>query len=288
MILIFSCFIPMVNFLTIPMLTSAIVYLYLKLDYKRFALVYVLNVGVLAVLGGPALMLLLLLPFFFLPASVVLAAGYKGKVSAYRAILASGLTLVAEMVLLLVGLRAAGYDAFGMLKENFNDMLSLLPKGTISPTAVDAFFFTFQQISPFLMLFMGACFAFVSHAVCRLLLPRMDVAVPKLPPMRTLRLPRSTVIYFIVVMVLSLFVTEDGSSVLAMISYNLLPVLVVLLSLQMLSFLFFLVAHFRWNKAIPWLAVVLLVFWSGALYIAAFIGILDILFPLRARLTDKS
>lgn len=287
MILIFSCFIPMVNFVTIPMLTSAIVYLYVKLDFKRFALVYVLNVGVLAVLGGPALMLLLMLPLFFLPASIVLASGYKGKVSAYRAILASGLTLVAEMVLLLVGLRLAGYDAFGMLKDNFNEMLNILPKGTVSPTAVDAFFFTFQQISPFLMLFMGACFAFASHAVCRLLLTRMDVAVPKLPPMRSLRLPRSTVIYFVAVMMPSLFV-RDGSSVLAMISYNLLPVLLVLLSLQALSFLFFLVAHFRLNKAIPWLVVVLLVFWSGALYIAAFVGVLDILFPLRARLTDKS
>ena len=278
----------MINFITIPLLTVAIIYLYVKLDLKRFILVYLANLLIMVLIGGKIALLLLSLPLFFLPAAIVMGFFYKKQFTAYKAIIASGLTLVAEMIILLVGMKIAGYDPFNYLKNNFNEMIAFLPEGTIDSVAVESFFYMFQLISPFAMLFMGAGYAFASHGLSRLILTRMGELIPKLPSIRKLKLPRTTVIYFVLVMLLSMFVTEQSGSILAMVAYNILPVLTILLTLQALSFLFFVVHHFKWNKGIPWIAVVAVLFWSGGLYIAVFIGMLDILFPLRAKLTDKS
>ncbi|MBC8080452.1 MAG: DUF2232 domain-containing protein [Gorillibacterium sp.] len=288
MILIFSCFLPMINFITIPLLTVAVIYLYVKLDLKRFLLVYLANILIMILIGGKIAFLLLSLPLFFLPAAIVMGFLYKKSFTAYKAIIASGLILVAEMIVLLIGMKLSGYDPFNYLKDNFNQMITLLPEGTIEPAAVESFFYMFQLISPFLMLFIGASYAFTSHALSRLILPRMGESIPKLPSIQKLRLPRTTVIYFILVMLLSMFVDEQSGSILAMVAYNILPVLTILLTLQALSLLFFVVHHFKWNRGIPWIAIVIVLFWSGWLYITVFVGMLDILFPLRARLTDKS
>ncbi len=286
-LLFFSLIVPGINFLSIHFMMAVILYLYVKLDLKWFIPVYGLNVLLVVLVGGRIGPLMLLFPLIFLPGAVIMGILYKRKWSAFKTVVAGALTLVVEIVLSLIAVRLAGQDPFEAMKTMLHDSLSTLPSGMVDLSMLEVTMYTLQMVSPLMMLMIGFYYAFVTHGLSRWLFGKGDGSIPPLPPLSKWKVPRVTAIYFIVVMVVSLFVNQTNGSALAMIVLNLLPLLSILLCIQALSFLAFLCRKYKWPRAIPWIALVLIVVWNAGMYMAVFIGLLDLLFSLKERLTDK-
>lgn len=287
-LLFFSLIVPGINLLTIHFMMVAILYLYMKLDLKGFIPVYGLNLLLVVLVGGQLGFLMLVFPLIFLPGAVVMGVLYKRKWSAYKTVVAGSLTLVAEMILSLIAVRLAGHDPFEAMKTMTRESLSALPAGVINLSALDAMFYTIQMVSPLMMLMIGFYYALVTHGLSRLLFGKGDGSIPPLPPLSKWGIPRVTALYFIVILAISLFVNQTNGSALAMIVLNLLPLLMILLSIQALSFLAFLCRTYKWPRAVPWIAVILIVIWNAGMYMAVFVGLMDLLFSLKERLADKT
>lgn len=287
-LLLFSLIVPGINFVTIHVMMGLLLYLYMKLEVKWFVPLYGANLLVVLLIAGWKLgVLLLLFPLIFLPGAIVMGILYKRKWSAFRTVAAGAFTLVAEMLLALVSVRLTGYDPFQLMKDAMLDSLSVLPQEMVNKSALDAAFYTIQMVSPIMMLGIGFYYALITHGLSRLAFGKKDGTMPALPPMSRWRVPRITAVYFIAVMVLSMFVNQTNGSILAMVVLNLLPLLSVLLCIQALSFLAFLGLKYKWPRAVPWIALALIVLWNAGMYIAVFIGMLDLMFSLKERLTDK-
>jgi len=287
-LLFFSLIVPGINLLTIHFMMAVILYLYLKLDLKQFIPLYAANLLLVGLVGGGRGFVLLLFPLIFLPGAVVMGILYKRKWTAYRTIVAGALTLVAEMILCLVAVRISGRDPFEVLKAMAQQSLAGLPEKIVDLSQLNSLFYTLQMTSPFVMLAIGFYYALVTHGLSRAFFGKRDGSISALPPLSKWRVPRVTAVYFVIVMTVSLFVNQTDGSALAMIVLNLLPLLSVLLSIQGLSFLAFVCKKYRWPRAVPWIAVALIFIWNAGMYIVVFVGVLDLLFSLKERLTDKT
>ncbi|WP_438433630.1 DUF2232 domain-containing protein [Gorillibacterium sp. sgz500922] len=287
-LIFFSLIVPGINLLTIHLMMAVILYLMMKLDLKRFLPIYAANLLLVGLASGSWAPVMLLFPLIFLPGAVVMGTLYKRKWTAYRTVVAGALTLVAEMILTLIAVRLSGHDPFEAMKTMMHQSLAGVPEKYIDLSQLDALFYTLQMTSPLVMLAIGFYYALITHGLARAFFGKQDGSIPALPPLSKWRVPRVTAIYFIVVLVASLFINQTNGSALAMIVLNLLPLLMLLLTLQALSFLAFVGKKFRWSKAIPWIALVLILIFNMGMYIAVFVGLLDLLFSLKERLTDKT
>ena len=135
---------------------------------------------------------------------------------------------------------------------------------------------------PFLLLLFAAFYVFLTHAITRRLLKKSTSPLPGLPPMHEWRLPKSMVLYFLIVLTIGLFITEQSDLYFQMIVYNLLPLFMVLFTVQAVGLLYAFVHFKKWNRFIP-LVMILLCLLPPVIYLVCLLGVMDILMPLRQR-----
>lgn len=116
---------------------------------------------------------------------------------------------------------------------------------------------------------------------------RLKVQVPKFRPFRHVTFPKALVWIYLIVLLSSLFVTDDTNSFFQMVTLNATFLLQFLLVIQGLSFVFFYAHMKRWVKVIPILVVVATIFLPFLLSIVSVLGIIDIGFSLRQRMNTK-
>ncbi len=116
---------------------------------------------------------------------------------------------------------------------------------------------------------------------------RLGVEVPKFSPFRNLNFPKSIVWIYLLVILLSFIVNNDSGSFWQMAILNASFILQSLLVIQGLSFIFYFAHLKKWSKAIPIIAVVLTLFLPFFLSIVRVLGIIDIGFNLRQRLSQS-
>ncbi|KMJ60425.1 hypothetical protein AB685_06360 [Bacillus sp. LL01] len=128
--------------------------------------------------------------------------------------------------------------------------------------------------------------AFFSQLFTVFILKRLKMQVSSFPPFRELMLPKSLLWYYLIVLVLSLMQPEEGSTLFTAV-LNLSFILMLLMTIQGLSFIFFFCHVKKISKVVPITILILSFLIPPLVYIIRMIGIVDIGFQLRDRIQGK-
>jgi len=294
-VLLMLSFLTPLNGITSSFLMVPPLVLYMLLDSKRFTFVYVILLLLLYILTGKVGLFLILLSLFFLVPVIVMGRLYKKKWSARGVIMAGTLTLLGEMLLILLVASLLGANPIGAYKDLLDDTIASMGElitGVLPKDKLDLLVSMMVQMIPMFMITVSAYFALVTHALTRWRLKSSGLYLPGLPPLREWRLPRSVVLYYAITIVLDFFMDIRSDSALVTIVLNLYPLLTIAFVIQSLSFLSFVSYQKGWGKRLPIAAVAVMVVLypviPGFVTLFSLLGLLDAVFPLRSRFTNKS
>lgn len=286
LLLLLSLKSPLLVITSFFMLLPGVV-LFQILQVRAFIFHIVPVLVIVALLAGPASVLLSL--FFLLP-SIIMGIQYKRRATAFRAIAAGAATILIEFLLMLLlstlffnfDLTSTIEDTLKLTTSSIDGMSGQTLAGSLGWSAD-----TIQQLSqltvrslPFTLTVCALVMSAIAHAIARPTLASMGQVVPKLAPLRTWRLPRSLVWYYLGALLLNMILGE-GTGYLGTILLNIIPMLGFCFMIQTASFFFFLAYHRKWNPILPIIFIIIMLFFQPL----RIIGILDILFPLRDKIS---
>lgn len=182
-------------------------------------------------------------------------------------------------------------DSLALMKTSYMESIKMtesltgqpVPKETMemANTMLNTLEMTIPASITFAMLFL----TFIIITVNLPILKRLKVDVPKFAKFSELRLPRSVLWYYLIVLSVNLFVRPEADSTLAIIMLNISMVLWVLLTIQGISFIHFVIDAFGYPKFIKVLSTILAI----PLYsIVILVGIVDLGFNARNYIREKS
>jgi uncharacterized protein YybS (DUF2232 family) len=271
------------NVVTTFMIMTPFVVLYTMLKPKLF-IAHVIPIGIIAYfLSGGYGPVVLTLALFFLVPSLAMGHLYKRGSTARKAILIGFIVLLAQLLLELVLFSTQfDIDLAAQLTSVLTDNLNQLNTGELFPAnwAADtakAFGDAIMNMLPMLLLLSAFLFTIVTHGLSRLALRTVGIQAPALPQAKTWRVPKSLVLYYLIAMVASFFLTEESSGYWSIVISNLVPILRFAFTIQAIGFFFFLADAKKWPKVVPVLIAIPVVLFPP-LYL---IGLLDVAFPLR-------
>jgi len=280
LVLLLSISVPLLNALVVSVMMIPTVILYATLPKRLFGLHMLVVFGLAFAVIGPAA---LIIGLFFLVPSIVMGHMYRKQLPARKVITVTLLVLLALLLLELVVFNAlldiSLLDEMSNMIRSMTDNLNeqgLLPAGW-SAEATDLFIQTLIHSIPMALITVSFMYAVITHAVVRPVLRASGLQVPGLQPAKDWMLPRIFVLYYLIILIMDLSVSDDGSSFLTVALLNLVPLMRLAFSIQAIGFFFFIADQRKWNKAIPILLSVLVVVFPPL----SLIGVLDAGFPIR-------
>jgi len=252
-------------------------------------------VGVLGVFSG-FLMGGLLGPFLALilvAAGIIIGDGIREKKSKLYVFLATGVSVLVTFALLFVIMTklfevnfiTQGLD---MMKEAYTESAEMVAKQTGTEIPMEGLLQTFdymEMMIPSSITLSVFLFSFLMVSIAYKLFNRLGMDVQKFGKFSSLRMPKAILWYYLIVLTVNLFVQPEQGSNLEMIMLNFSVVLWVLLTIQGVSFLFYVIETFNH----PNLLKVLAVFISFPMYsLVLLIGIIDLGFNIREFVDGKS
>lgn len=262
------------------------VLLYASLPTKSF-IIYVVPVWIIATLiNGP---IIILLAAYFLIPSIVMGHFYKKRASSLRTVLSGAGTVMAEfLLLLLISTVFFDFNIAATIEEIIYTTMEPFQSMTTGASMPENNIFTPEYVYnmtvsliPYTIIVSSLTIALVAHAIVRPTLASMGQAVPKFPPFRDWRFPRSLVWYYLICVLINLLTGASAQdNFLGTILLNLMPLLQFFFMIQTASFFFYVAYHKKWNPVFP----ILLIFAILLLPLLWIFGIMDIFFPLRERI----
>jgi uncharacterized protein YybS (DUF2232 family) len=143
-----------------------------------------------------------------------------------------------------------------------------------------------HTLTPTMFVIFGILFSLISHLVAIPVLKRLKVEVSSLKPFRDWRLPISLIWYYLIVSVL-MMMKLDKESFYFMAIINLYFILQFCVLIQGYSFIYYYSYKKGLSKAIPVIAVIASLLLPIFLYLVRILGIIDLCFPLRDKITKK-
>jgi uncharacterized protein YybS (DUF2232 family) len=292
-VLLLSVITPL-NIITFNLLMVPVLIQYVKLDTKRFALVYGIGLALVYVLTSVLMMgwvglLIISVSLFFLPPVIQMGNLYKKRAAARTVVTVGTVTLLAEMLLSILVAYLFGFNLIDKMKHFMLESLDTLPsqfKGMLAMDPNDLVQLVSQML-PMMMITCSIVPIVVTHWLSRTILNRSGEAIPAFKPMREWMIPRSFVWYYMFGLLMELFV-RDPSSVFYTLMINLLPLMTTVFAIQAIAFLFFVAHTNRWNRALPIMGIVVLVlFFPLTYFLFSLLGVFDVAFPIRERMTRK-
>ncbi|PAV28469.1 hypothetical protein CIL05_16160 [Virgibacillus profundi] len=145
----------------------------------------------------------------------------------------------------------------------------------------------FKDLFPAGLVMIALVMAFISQWIGYKVVNRLEKKKYRFPPFRTLRFPTSIVWVYFFALVFSFF-DIDQSSIFYTGINNLLVLTGLLMTIQGFSFIFFYAHHKKMSKVFPIIIVIVtLIFPMLLLYLVRILGIIDIGFGIRDRMTKK-
>ncbi|MCS7463092.1 YybS family protein [Paenibacillus doosanensis] len=291
-ILLLSVITPL-SIITFFLLMIPVVVQFVKLDTKRFLMYYGASLAIVYILTsvflvGWAGVLLVSMSLFFLPPVIQMGNLYKKRSPARTVLTVGTVTLLAELLLSLVVSYLFGFNLIDKMKQFMTESINSLPDQLKGMVALDQDVLVqlMSQMLPLYMIGFSLIVVVITHWLSRKVLNRAGESIPAFKPMREWMLPRSFVWYYMIALFMEFFV-KDANSILFTLLINLLPLLTAAFAIQALAFLFFVVHTNRWNKVLPIGGIVLLLIFPPAYFIFSMLGVFDVAFPIRERMTRK-
>ena len=297
-VLLLMFFSPFV-ILTFSFMMVPVVMLFVKSNLRKFVVYYILSllmvyIVALALGAGSIGLVAAAISLFFLAPSVAMGILYKRKVPARNVLTGGAIALLGELLLLLVILALSGVQVMEEIRQFIRDSLETVPpdlRQMIPDELMEQVIQVMTQLLPLYLIGFSLFYSFVTHGVSRRLLIRSGEHVPGLKPVRQWMLPKSLIWYFLVALIASYVIPGTTDSILFMILLNLIPLLVIVFTVQSFAFLFFLADLKGWSRAVPVIAVILLVpfmiLLPGLMHLFSLLGLLDVAFPIRDRLKKQ-
>ncbi|KGR91868.1 membrane protein [Ureibacillus massiliensis 4400831 = CIP 108448 = CCUG 49529] len=240
---------------------------------------------------------LLVIPaaLIFSAMGLVIGINIQLKKSKLFLLMTTGLTmLLAFAVLYVVSLQLFGIDfikdSIEFTRTSYDSYLELTKTltGQTPPVKMEDLELMFAMIESTIpaAVTLGAFgFAFLIISVNLPILKRLKVDVPKFSAFKDLRMPKSILWYYLIVLTINLFVRPEIGTTLYVIILNFSMILWVLLTIQGLSFIhYFLDKKFKLSNFVKVLVTIM------AIPIYSFvilIGIFDLGFNIRSLVKDK-
>jgi uncharacterized protein YybS (DUF2232 family) len=259
-----------------------------------YGLVLVLSYAVGALLGGGTGLAAVLLSLFFIIPSILIGTMYKRGSSALGVIMSGTLAMLVQLLVLFLLFYMAGVNVAGQMKDYFLESMqqaTVITGRSVPQEYIDLTISIVTQMIPLFMVMFSAFYAMVSHGIARRVLLRNGHTVKGLPPLRSWRMPKSLVWYYLAALVASFFMIDDKESTFAVVLINLIPLLMIVFAIQALSFLSF-IGHMKgWSKgartAILVVAVVLYLVLPPMPQVLSLLGVFDTAMPIRERLNKR-
>lgn len=282
-VLLLLTFSTPLNVVTTFLIMTPFIVLYTMLKPKLF-IAHVIPIGIITYfVSGSYGPVLLTLAFFFLVPSLAMGHLYKRGSTARKAILVGFIVLLAQLLLVLVLFSTQfDIDLAGQLTSLLTDNLNQLNSGEIfsegwAADTAKAYGDAIMNIFPMLLLLSAFLFTIVAHGLSRLALRTVGIQAPALPEAKTWSVPKSLVLYYLIAMVASFFLTEESNGYWSVVISNLVPILQIAFTIQAIGFFFFLADAKKWPKVVPVLIAIPVVLFPPCYLI----GLLDVAFPLR-------
>lgn len=290
MVMLLSLMAPLLNFITIFLLLVPVLVLYVRLGTKAFLIHYLASLGIVYVLVSFLLVgwigaLLVSISLFLLPPVIQMGNLYKKRAPARSVLNAGAITLLVELLISLVVAQLFGLNPVGEMKRFMIESFNMYSPSMRSLMGVDID--TMVQVSvqllPLYMISFSILYVAISHTVTRRILVRSGESVPAFRPVKDWMLPKSFIWIYIIALVIEMF-ARDMQSTMFIIVLNLLPLLSTAFAIQAISLLFF-IAHTKgWNKTLPVVGIVLVLLFTP---LFSLVGVFDVAFPIRDRITRK-
>lgn len=223
--------------------------------------------------------------YFIIPA-IVIGIMFKRKRAAWNVFAAGTLAFLIESILLLAFAKVAfDFNFAEFLRTQVDASVATLESAIPSGINMDMIDLVIKQMNMMLpvMLIMSALYmGTVTYAISRRLLTAQGADVNRMRPIKHWMLPKSLLWYYLIVIILELVMSGNtDSSFLSIILLNLSPLLQLAFIVQGISFVFFLADFKRWNRAVPVLITIAVIFIPLLYGLVRIIGIIDLAFPLR-------
>lgn len=174
-----------------------------------------------------------------------------------------------------------------LAEESYLEAIELNKEVVGTNISVDQLNETFEMIEaliPAIIIISSALFAFIYISILLPALKRLKVDVPKLGKLSTMRLPKAVLWYYLIILVISIFINPEIGTTLYTIVINFSYILWVLLTLQGVSFLYFVIEENKYPKFLKVLVAILAFpFYNFILLV----GLIDLGFGIRKYISEK-
>ncbi len=262
-------------------------------NYKRSSSILVAVVGcILTTLTSGIIML----PFAFILAllGIVIGSAINQKKSKLYLLMSSGVAVLLSMAVVYVAyVQFASINIINMsidlLRENYEQSNELAKTVTgqvvFQQEQIEAMLKTIELTIPATVTITAFMTAFIIITLNLPVLKRLGLDVPKFAPFQNMRLPRSILWYYMIVLCINLFVRPELGSTLDIIVLNVSSILWMLLILQGISFIHYFISKKEMPNAVKWVATLLALPLSSIMIL---LGIVDLGFDLRSLVKGKT
>jgi len=262
-------------------------------NYKRSSSILVAVVGcILTTLTSGITML----PFAFILAllGIVIGSAINQKKSKLYLFMSSGVSVLLSMAIAYVAyVQFAGINIINMstdlLRENYEQSNELAKSVTgqvvFQQEQIEAMLKTIELTIPATVTIFAFMAAFIIITLNLPVLKRLGLDVPKFEPFQNMRLPRSILWYYMIVLCINLFMRPEFGSTLDIIVLNVSSILWMLLILQGISFIHYFISKKEMPNVVKWIATLLALPLSSIMIL---LGIVDLGFDLRSLVKGKT
>lgn len=293
-LLLFSAYVPMAMLATQFFLILPFLFYSSKYPLKN-SLVLLIGAMFMSMLAGTVLAI----PFTILYGTTGIMMGYcirtgKTKMVTY---MASNLVFLGNVVLFYVlAAQLFGMNFFDKMiqiflrsSDQYADMMRALGQ-TPDPNLqkqVQDMIGLMKTLAPSLLVSSAFLYVILFIVINFPIIKRFGIDVPKFPPFRTVKFPKSILWYYLITLMVSLFIKPAEGTFLHMTVVNAAYILQILMMIQGLAFIYYYSHVKKWSKAIPVTATVMTFLLPTFFSIIRLLGIIDLGFDLRQRLAKK-
>ncbi len=284
-LLAISVYVPVLSLVSTLFLALPIAWYSAKYPAKASALVAVVGVVLSFLIGG---LLSLPLALIHIPLGLMIGLSIHYKKSKLFMFMGSSIVLLLSLMLQYVA--AIAFLGINFLEEFTTTMRSSYEQaGTwlerLGSESMEEYeelvaqiMLTFETLLPTLLILTTFTTVWVLLLILLPILKRLGVEVPKFPPFREMRLPKSVLWYYLIVILVSLLSDFEQGTMAYFIFANASMLLQFLLFLQGVSLYHFYIHQEGWPR---WVTVIVTIFAVPLQSFTSIIGILDLGFDIR-------
>ncbi len=290
-LMLISAYVPFI--FMVALLFAPLPIAWYSANYKRSSSILVAVVGcILTVLTSGITMV----PFAFILAllGVVMGNAIQQKKSKLYLFMSSGIALLLSMAIVFVAfVQFAGINMIDMslelVLENYEQSNELAKSVTgqvmFQPEQLEEMLKTIELTMPATVTILAFFAAFIIVTLNLPVLKRLGLVVPKFTPFQNMRLPRSILWYYMIVLCINLFMRPEVGSTLDIIVLNVSYILWILLILQGISFIHYFISKKGMPNGVKWVATLLALPLSSFMIL---LGIVDLGFDVRSLVKGKT